>query len=656
MPRRYYYKDSSSDEDEPPKKKSSSGICNTIQFEEGEIVTDILGKNWKLGSTIGVGGFGVIYEASENTARELKADYSYVAKVEKHTSGPLFVEINCYLRIGKLEMIEQWKKQNKLKFLGMPHYVASGSCYHNNEKYRFLLIPKYKKDLGQILKEKKVFNIKTVSNICIQILDILEYIHSKGYVHCDIKASNIMLGNESRLKLPNQNVQFEESHKIFDRKLRVCKNPKHSRKSKRNLRPINIVNYVDDIPYLDEVLDMHENAKTLKESQHHRDSAYSSSEINKVETKILDQVYLVDFGLASKFLQSNGEYKEFSGDERRAHAGTILFCSRDAHKGVPSSRSDLESLAYNMVYWLTGTLPWIEDLEQTTEVEKKKIRCFKNLKSFLDFCFNNDAPRFVMDYFEYLNKLQYMETPDYNYCRSIFKKAIKVYAYKQDSALDFDNKEGWGDKQKKIKSNKKIITHSSFLKTSPLMPLNSNIVFKRPKLRKQLKDVKIQTSIMNWSKILIDPETILKQARERKMTEGSDSSNLSSLDIDSMNPTPEMLNIYNKCMEREASPVHKTDSPTTENIEGYTPAMMSIYNKIQERKEIFYGMMVNGFKEPNNNNTRNFRRRVKRSASPMEKVSKIKPQLNGRKKVPFSDVVAKKAKSLSHRRNYRLRG
>lgn len=294
--------------------------------------------------------------------------------------------------------VDAWKTENDMKFLGMPHYVASGSCYHNNEKYRFLLLPKYKKDLGKILHEKKLFNIKTVSNICIQILDVLEYIHARGYIHSDIKASNIMLGSQTKSKPVYRKMNFCPD-KPPARQLRNTI-PKPVRKiPKRNLRPTSCVNYCEDIPYLEDVLIDYNNYDNTPIEEEEVD--------NTIENELLNQVYLVDFGLATKYLMSNGEHKEFSADERRAHAGTVLFCSRDAHKGIPSRRSDLESLAYNMVYWLTGALPWIEDLEQPADVEKKKIRCFRHLKEFLNLCFNNNFPHFVMDYFEYLDKLQF---------------------------------------------------------------------------------------------------------------------------------------------------------------------------------------------------------------------------------------------------------
>lgn len=72
-----------------------------IELEPGEILRDLCGKEWILGKLIGFGGFGVIHEVSE---RESKSTKKFVVKIEKHTNGPLFTEINCYLRIGKKEM------------------------------------------------------------------------------------------------------------------------------------------------------------------------------------------------------------------------------------------------------------------------------------------------------------------------------------------------------------------------------------------------------------------------------------------------------------------------------------------------------------------------------------------------------------------------
>jgi serine/threonine protein kinase len=65
-----------------------------------------------------------------------------------------------------------------------------------------------------------------------------------------------------------------------------------------------------------------------------------------------NDVFLVDFGLATKYLKPVG-HLEFKPDPKKAHDGTIEYTSRDAHIGTHSRRSDLEILAYNLVNSLT---------------------------------------------------------------------------------------------------------------------------------------------------------------------------------------------------------------------------------------------------------------------------------------------------------------
>lgn len=148
----------------------------------------------------------------------------------------------------------------------------------------------------------------------------------------------------------------------------------------------------------------------------------------------------MDFGLASKYRLSTGEHKNCE-DERKAHAGTLLFCSRDAHKGIQSRRSDLESLAYNMVYWLSGSLPWIDDLENPEMMQRKKRLCFLDISGFLYFCMS-DPPRILKDFFQYIKGLDVQDTPDYNTCQQFISKSLKDHGY-LDQKFDFDNVEGW---------------------------------------------------------------------------------------------------------------------------------------------------------------------------------------------------------------------
>ena len=76
----------------------------------------------------------------------------------------------------------------------MPVFRGSGSAVINDEKHRFLIMDRFGNDLQKIFQSgKKLFSSKVTYNLALKILNVLEYIHSKGYVHNDIKAQNLLL-------------------------------------------------------------------------------------------------------------------------------------------------------------------------------------------------------------------------------------------------------------------------------------------------------------------------------------------------------------------------------------------------------------------------------------------------------------------------------
>jgi len=90
-------------------------------------------------------------------------------------------------------------------------------------------------------------------------------------------------------------------------------------------------------------------------------------------SKNFEHVVIIDYGLARKLPDVLVEKEE----KKKAHNGTALFTSCDAHRGcIPSYRGDLEILAHNMLFWLTGSLPWKAheaDPEYIFEAKKKLI-------------------------------------------------------------------------------------------------------------------------------------------------------------------------------------------------------------------------------------------------------------------------------------------
>lgn len=178
-------------------RRSPNGFLLPDPLPRGEVLTDTIKQQWVLGKPIGVGGFGELYMASFLSKDGKKSPEKFVVKVEPHSNGPLFVEVHFYLRATMSTELDEFKtRRGGLSHLGVPKLVANGSHQKTGQKYRFLVMERFGSDLQRILdnSEGNKFNTKTACSITTQVLDCLEYIHSQGYVHKDVKGSNLLVG------------------------------------------------------------------------------------------------------------------------------------------------------------------------------------------------------------------------------------------------------------------------------------------------------------------------------------------------------------------------------------------------------------------------------------------------------------------------------
>jgi vaccinia related kinase len=182
-----------------PRKKATNGYSMPEPLPKGEILTDIAKTRWKLGPSIGKGGFGEIYAAQD--ASKSSSKYPFVIKVEPHGNGPLFVEMHFYMKNAKQADIDAFKQKHKLKRFGMPAYLGSGSHEVGAAKYRFIVMEKFGVDVDKLReKNKGALPEAVVYQLAWQISYTLEYIHETGYVHADIKGGNVLLGDTTENK------------------------------------------------------------------------------------------------------------------------------------------------------------------------------------------------------------------------------------------------------------------------------------------------------------------------------------------------------------------------------------------------------------------------------------------------------------------------
>jgi len=138
----------------PSKNASSLSKSSDSKFaglSEGEIFQCMEPQEqfWRLGKTIGKGGFGMIYICSKGKKKPSEEELKYVMKIEPYEQRSLLDEINFYIGETKTNITDEDDSEIVAKPVGMPTLRGSGTHTINGEKYRFLVGGSGNSDLVQ---------------------------------------------------------------------------------------------------------------------------------------------------------------------------------------------------------------------------------------------------------------------------------------------------------------------------------------------------------------------------------------------------------------------------------------------------------------------------------------------------------------------------
>uniref|UniRef100_A0A0N5C090 non-specific serine/threonine protein kinase n=1 Tax=Strongyloides papillosus TaxID=174720 RepID=A0A0N5C090_STREA len=122
---------------------------------------------------------------------------------------------------------------------------------------------------------------------------------------------------------------------------------------------------------------------------------------------------LIDFGLC----------KIISSKKSNKIVGTIIFMSRDAHVGIYNYTNDLESLIFNLLFWMDYKLPWIDltDINSIVEIKNFFINSFN---SFIENEFNNNYKIFISLLFNHLKEAKLEGSPKYKCLKTLFTQEL----------------------------------------------------------------------------------------------------------------------------------------------------------------------------------------------------------------------------------------
>ena len=137
------------------------------------------------------------------------------------------------------------------------------------------------------------------------------------------------------------------------------------------------------------------------------------------------KLYLVDFGFSKRYIYNGNHIQE---KKITKILGSPNFVSLNIHNHIePSRRDDLESCIYIMLSMLFGKLVWFD---------KSNLNDIYKLKEQIILI--EEVPAFIKILLNYVRKMKFDETPDYNYIINIIIETFKTNLFENNDKFEWN--------------------------------------------------------------------------------------------------------------------------------------------------------------------------------------------------------------------------
>ncbi|XP_060521703.1 casein kinase I-like isoform X2 [Cylas formicarius] len=163
--------------------------------------------------------------------------------------------------------------------------------------------------------------------------------------------------------------------------------------------------------------------------------------IGRSKSKKEKIIHIIDFGLAKEYIDSESG-KHIPYKEHKSLTGTARYMSINTHLGREQSRrDDLEAMGHMLLYFLRGSLPWQGLKADTLKERYQKIGETKRATPIENLC--EGQPDEVAAYLRYVRKLDFFDTPDYEYLRKMFKDLYVKKGFADDGIFEWTDRVSW---------------------------------------------------------------------------------------------------------------------------------------------------------------------------------------------------------------------